>query len=56
MKKSILKKPRVRATKKQIEVRIKRISILRNFMSVTEISNILKINHSTVCYYLKKIK
>ena len=54
MKRSILKKPRVRCTKKQIEVRIKRISILRNFMSVPEIADTLKIDRTTIYHYLNK--
>lgn len=54
MKRSILKKPRVRSTKKQIEIRLKRISILGNFMSVPEIADTLKIDRTTIYYHLNK--
>ena len=54
MKRSILKKPRVRATKKQIEVRVRRISILRNFMSATEMAELFKIDRTTIYYHLSK--
>lgn len=54
MKRSILKKPRVRATKNQIEVRVRRISILRNFMSVSEIAELFTIDRTTIYYHLSK--
>ena len=58
MKRSILKKPTVkpvRATKKQVEIRVRRISILHNFMSVTEIAELFKVDRTTIYHYLNKI-
>lgn len=52
MKKSIKKRPRTRATQKQVETRVKRISILINFMNVQEIAELLKIDRTTVYHYL----